>query len=124
MSVTENIKNTIKKCVTKTETPFTAERAWIETTYGPGSYKAIEKRIKDKQDSIKDIIKGKSEFSLQLSKSYRCVIDIEDDLKGHIKEIFQPFIEGGFEVLNLSESIDAIKDDNVYLISWKNIFNK
>ena len=33
-----------------------------------------------------------------------------------------PFIEKGFKVINLSEKIDELKNENVYLISWKNTF--
>lgn len=123
-----NVVEQVKEMFNKAEEPFTAERAWIETTYGNGSYRSIEKRIKDKQNYIKNIIKGKFDYAVTngstLSRAYRCVIDFEDDLKHHIKEILQPFVEGGFNIINLSDNVEAIKDENVYLISWKNAFDK
>ena len=111
----------------KSETPFTAERAWVETTYGQGSYKPIEERIKNKQKYIQDMIKNKFEYgtnNTNYCKSYRCVIDIEEDLKNHTQEILQPFYEGGFDIINLSEKVDEIGDENVFLISWRHIFDK
>lgn len=123
-----NVVEQVKEMFNKVEEPFTAERAWIETTYGNGSYRSIEKRIKDKQNYIKNIIKGKFDCAVTSSstssRAYRCVIDFEEDIKHYINEILQPFVDGGFNVINLSDNIDAIKDENVYLISWKNAFDK
>lgn len=101
--------------------PLTAERAWLETTYGRGQYKSLEKRIKAKQDDISDIIKSNFGFGTINSRSYRCVVDIEDDLKNHTETIFEPFISGGFKVINLSDSIKELKGEAVYLISWKDV---
>ena len=56
--------------------------------------------------------------------SYRCVIDLEEDLSQYKDEILNPFIEKGFKIIDLSEKIDEIEDEHVYLISWKNIFKK
>lgn len=132
----ENVKkNPLTKLVDKTKSlihkdkpDFTAEYAWIETTYGQGSYRTLEERIKEKQDYIKHIIKSKFparsegyQFS-NANGSYRCVVDIEEDLSGVVEEIFKPFIDGGFKIINLSDKIDEIEDEHVYLISWKKIF--
>ena len=125
-----NVLSKIKK-VFKKETPdFTAEYAWIETTYGDGSYHSLEERIKEKQNFIKNLIKSKfpargdgTRFS-NANGSYRCVVDIEEDLSSHIDEIFEPFINGGFKVINISEQVKEIDDENVYLVSWKNIFKQ
>lgn len=117
----------LKNFVSKSEDPFTAEKAWVETTYGQGSYKPIEDRILEKQKSIKRAIQGKFENYTNndhFCKSYRCVIDFEEDLKNYIKEVLQPFYDGGFDIINLSEQIEEIKDENVYLISWRHIFDK
>lgn len=120
--------NRVKEMFTKTEEPLTAQRAWIETTYGSGSYRPIEKRITEKQEYIKNIIKGKFSDGVSVgnvsSRSYRCVIDIDEDLKDHTDEIFEPFISGGFNIINLSDYIKEVKDENVFLISWKNAFDK
>ena len=32
--------------------------------------------------------------------------------------------EGGFKIINLSEKIEEIDDEHVYLISWKKIFKE
>lgn len=123
-----NVVEQVKNMFNKSEEPFTAQRAWIETTYGNGSYRPLEKRIKEKQEHIKNVIKGKFDSGVSsgniLSRAYRCVIDIEEDLKHNIDDIFKPFIEGGFNIINLSERIDEIKDENVYLISWKHAFDE
>ncbi|MCH5167842.1 MAG: hypothetical protein J1F35_08185 [Erysipelotrichales bacterium] len=117
------------KLINKSETDFTAERAWVETTYGKDAWRPIEKRIAEKQKQIKETIKGKFLYSsgggntISL-KSYRCVIDFEEDLKNNIDEILKPFYDGGFDIINLSERIPEIYDENVYLISWRHIFDK
>lgn len=118
----------LTKTILGREDEFTAEKAWIETTYGKDAYQTIDKRIADKQKQIKDTIKGKFSYNsggntISL-KSYRCVIDFEEDLKNHIQEILQPFYDGGFDIINLSERISEIHDENVYLISWRHVFDK
>lgn len=124
----DNIITSVKSMFNKNDENFTAERAWIETTYGTGSYRPIEKRIAEKQSYIKSVIKGKfyssNEVGNVLSRAYRCVIDIEDDLRDYVNEVFHPFVEGGFKVINLSEQVEEIHDENVYLISWKHVFDK
>ena len=131
-------KNALSELVDKTkklfgykEKPeFTAEYAWIETTYGEGSYRSLEERISDKQKYIINIIKSKfpshldGQRSSNSNGSYRCVIDIEEDLYSVVDEIFKPFIEGGFKIINLSEKIEEIDNEHVYLISWKKIFKE
>ena len=76
----DNIITSVKSMFNKNDEDFTAERAWIETTYGTGSYQPIEKRIAEKQSYIKSVIKGKfyssNEVGNILSRAYRCVIDI------------------------------------------------
>lgn len=119
----------LTKSILGKETEFTAEKAWVETTYGKDAWRPIEKRIAEKQKQIKDTIKGKFSYNsgggntISL-KSYRCVIDFEEDLKNNIDEILQPFYDGGFDIINLSDRIPEIYDENVYLISWRHIFDK
>ena len=114
----------------KEKPEFTAEYAWIETTYGQGSFRSLEERISDKQKYIINIIKTKfpshldGQRSSNSNGSYRCVVDIEEDLYSVVDEIFKPFIEGGFKIINLSEKIEEIDDEHVYLISWKKIFKE
>lgn len=124
--IRENFKQ-FRNPFSKQEEPFTAEKAWVETTYGQGSYKPIEERILNKQKYIRDTIKNKFEYgtnNTNYCKSYRCVIDIEEDLKNHTEEILQPFRDGGFDIINLSEKVAEIGDENVFLISWRHIFDK
>ena len=119
--------NTIKKVFTKDKPEFTAEYAWLETTYGNGTFRTLEQRIKDKQDYIRNLIKSKfplhgEGINYNKSGSYRCVVDIEEDLMCCVDEVFKPFIDGGFKIINLSKQVNEISEDNVYLISWKKIF--
>ena len=114
----------------KDKPEFTAEYAWIETTYGEGSYRSLEERISDKQRQIMNTIKSKfpshldGQRSSNSNGSYRCVVDIEEDLVCCIEEIFKPFIDGGFKIINLSEQVKEINNENVYLISWKKVFKE
>lgn len=113
----------------KKDNALTAERAWVETTYGRNAWRPIEQRISDKQKQIKDTIEGKYSYSTSGGntislKSYRCVIDFEEDLKNHIEEILKPFYDGGFDIINLSHFVPEFRDENVFLISWRHIFDK
>ena len=81
----EKESNGILKKITnpfsKKEPAFSAEFAWMESTYGGNTYKPIEKRILDKQDYIKRMIRSKFAPSPQENvvnySSYHCVVDIE-----------------------------------------------
>ena len=119
----------LKKVFLKDKPEFTAEYAWLETTYGNGTFRTLEQRVKDKQDYIKSLIKSKFPFhgegvNYNKSGSYRCVVDIEEDLMCCVEEVFKPFIDGGFKVINLSEQVKEISEDNVYMISWKKVFKE
>lgn len=117
------IKNAINKVFNKDDGEFTAEKAWLKSTYGSNVNFTLEERIAYKQRSIRETIKSKfryltngtTEGSSNYS-SYRCVIDIEEDLEAYKDEILQPFIDGGFKVINLSEHIEEIEDENVLII--------
>ena len=56
--------------------------------------------------------------------SYHCVVDIEEDILKYVDDIFKPFSDSGFEIINLSEECQQISVEGVDLISWKNIFKK
>ena len=60
--------------------------------------------------------------TININGEYHCLVEIEDDLVNSTEEIFAPFINAGFKVINLSDKIDEIQGENVYLISWKQIF--
>lgn len=110
----------------KNESEFTAEKAWIESTYGENSYKDIKIRINEKQEYIKSSIENKYKKVYQNGfisySSYHCIIDIEEDLASFVDVIFEPFIKSKFTIINLSDRIDEIDEPHVYLISWKNAF--
>lgn len=119
------ITKTLNKMFNKDDGEFSAEMAWLSTTYGVGANRPIEERIANKQKDIMNVIKSKFRYSTNGQEShsnYRCVVDIEEDLAAVKDVVMSPFIEKGFKVINLSEKIDEVKDENVYLISWKNIF--
>ena len=108
--------------ITNKNIPFTAEYAWIETTYGRGSYSPIEERITHKQKKIRERIEEHFRYSSSetniVAPSYYCLVSIEPDIKKHTDEVFEPFITNGFNVVKINE----IEDDNVYIVSWKNIY--
>lgn len=119
------ITKTLNKMFNKDEGEFSAEMAWLSTTYGVGANRPIEERIANKQKDIMNVIKSKFRYSTtgqESNSNYRCVVDIEEGLAAVKDVVMTPFIEKGFKVINLSEKIDEVKDENIYLISWKNIF--
>ena len=92
---------------TKEPEPLTTEKAWCESMYGESTYKTIENRILDKQSDIRRIIKSKfaprPQDNVVRYASFHCVVDIEEDLLNYVDEVFKPFTENGFEVINLSK---------------------
>lgn len=121
----------LSKVFNKNDGDFTAERAWLETTYGVGQNLSIEERILNKQREIMDEIKSKFKCispngdCKNAHPSYRILIEIEEDIAAFSDEIMQPFIEKKFKVAReINKELDITEDDNVYIISWKNIFKK
>ena len=55
---------------------------------------------------------------------YHCIVSIEEDLMCCVDDVFSPFVNGGFKVVCISDRIDEVRDENLYLISWKNIFKE
>lgn len=117
-----------KNVLHKDKPEFTAEYAWIETTYGEGSYQPIEQRIKEKQQAIINMIKNKFPTRRDgytvgnTGSSYRCFVSVEEDMLSVVDEIFEPFVKNGFNVINISERIEELSDANIYLITWKKPF--
>lgn len=112
------------KITGKKNVDFTAEYAYIETTYGRGSYRSVEDRIKAKQSLIRNKIeehfRSRSAEMNTIIPSYYCLAFIEDDIKEYTDEIFNPFKERGFNIVKINE----IEDDNVYVVSWKHVFSQ
>lgn len=109
-----------------TETPFTAEKCWVQTRYGEDTYKVPVERVEDKQRLIRETIESKFSPSPNSTtkhyNSYHCVINIEEDLMLYVDEILQPFRDGGFEIVDLTKYCKDVTSEGVYIISWKNAF--
>lgn len=124
----KNVLDSIKKVFAKKKDELTAERAWLESTYGIGANLTAEERISSKQRSIAHTIKSRfrcltTDGNYRSSySSYHCVIDIEEDLVAYKDIIFEPFVKNGFRIIDLSSQVNEIEDENVYLISWKHVF--
>ena len=110
--------NTTKKLFLKDKHEFTAEFAWIETRYGIGSFRPLEERISYKQKNIMHLSESKfstkrdGHTTININGEYHCLVEIEDDLVNSTEEIFTPFINAGFKVINLSDKIDEILYDS------------
>jgi hypothetical protein len=122
--------NNLKKIFNKEKPNFTAEYAWLETSYGSGTFSSLEERIKSKQNHITNQIKANFPTNEQhykfanVNTFYHCVVNIEEDLMCCVDDVFRPFIEGGFKVINISQNVKELEDENIYLISWKKIFKE
>lgn len=98
---------------------LSAEEAYFKSMYG--QYMTPEDRINSHQENISNIIKSKCYQSLKGDtdfSSFYCVYDFNDDMKEYIDEVFKPFREQGYTIINLSEKVDEIKRENVYIVSW------
>ena len=47
---------------------------------------------------------------------------LEENIANHAKDVFQPFIAGGFEIINITKACIDIHEANVYFISWRRAF--
>ena len=56
------IKKAVSKLFNKDDGEFTAEKAWIKSTYGANVNFTLEERIANKQKSIREIIKSKFRY--------------------------------------------------------------
>lgn len=109
------------------EEPLTCERCAYEAINGEDSFRTLPERIKSKQGDIVSLIKSKYVSMAQngfvrKQPEFNCVVTIEDDIARHVEDIFKPFIDGGFEIINLTKACPDIHEDNVYFISWKRAF--
>jgi len=127
------ITNVVKKIFGKEEKlPLTAQMAWYCSKHGNGSYKELDARILDKQNQIDRTIRSKFEpiYSngdavTYSQSSYHCVVEIGEDLADVADEVFKPFVEAGFDVVDLTKECKSLSGDTpLYLISWLNAFKK
>ena len=102
---------------------LTAHQAWVGTTYGEDECPiSLDQRIANKQASIQEKIRACFHAMSISGQKYFTFVEIEENLATDADRILQPFIEGGFEVVNVSRLTNVLKDTNVYLISWRNAF--
>lgn len=109
------------------EEPLTCERCAYETINGENSFKTLPERIKRKQDDIVRVIKSKyidygQNGNISKQPEFNCVVTIEEDIIRHVEDVFNPFINGGFEIINISKACEDIHEPNVYFISWRRAF--
>lgn len=109
------------------EEALTCERCAYEAINGEESFKTLPERIARRQMDIKDTIKSKYAVFSQNGQvlkhpEFNCVVTIEEDLIRYVEELFKPFIDGGFEIINISKACEDIHEDNVFFISWRRAF--
>lgn len=109
------------------EEPLTCERCAYETINGENSFKTLSERIKRKQDYIVKIIKSKyatydNNGHLANHPEFNCVVTLGEDIGRYAEDVFRPFIEGGFEIINISKECEDINEPNVFFISWRRAF--
>lgn len=116
----------VKQIIKPKEKELSANEAYMRTKYG--AYKTIAQRIKDIQNDINYKIKSKISMAganNTIFSSYFCIIEIDDDMKDYVNEIFKPFKERGFKIITLSDKIEELHDELVFIMSWyKSELNK
>lgn len=109
----------VKQIFKPKEKELSACEAYMRTKYG--AYKTIAQRINDIQNDIKFKIKSKIAIAGAndtIFSSYFCVIEIDNDMKEYVNDIFKPFKDKGFKIIALSDKIEELKDELVFFISW------
>lgn len=112
------IKLWLKAKFVADEVVLPADIAYCRATYG--EHANVEKLIKMHQHKINRLILEKSAIGSNgdTFTDYRCVYSFPTDMSPYIKDILKIFKDNGYEIINLSEKIDEIQDEHVYLISW------
>ena len=109
----------IRKMLYKAPKFVTCDEAYCITTYG--RYDEIDDMIARQQARINEKVSSKlapARMGDSKFNAYTCIVDLAPDLSTYSDKIFKPFIDRGFKVVNLSERVEEIADDNVYLLSW------
>ena len=111
-------RNWWRKKSSLNENIMSADDAYSKTTYG--SEMDAESLVKLHQHQINRLIKEKTEFRTNGDSfaDYRCVYSFPKDVAPYIDEVLAAFKDMGYAVINLSDKVDEIKNDHVYLISW------
>lgn len=91
--------------------------AYVKATYIENTN--LDAQIKYHQNRINASIRDKINNNHdRYNFSYRCVYSFPDNMAPYINRILVPFINKGYQVINISERIAELKEDNVYIISW------
>jgi len=112
-----NIAKWFKDRTSKEVNIITAYDAYVKATYIENTN--LEGQIKYHQSRINASIRDKINNNHdRYNFSYRCVYSFPDNMAPYISRILEPFINKGYQVINISERIAELKEDNVYIISW------
>lgn len=113
----KRISNWWKGKTSKEEDVISANEAFCRATYGENM--TTDTLIKVHQHQLNKLIKEKISFNYDKNSfGYRCVYSFPEDMKPYIEEVLKPFSDKGYKIINLSEKVEELKADNVYLISW------
>jgi hypothetical protein len=113
-----NFKRWVKLRFSVDEDVVPASTAYCMSTYGVNTN--VSDIIKIHQHKINRLIHEKTAMRTNgdTFTDYRCVYSFPKDVEPYIDNILKEFIDKGYKVINLSEKIDEIQDEHVYLISW------
>lgn len=101
----------------KEEDIISASEAYVKATYGENTN--VEDQIKYHQHKINSLIKEKITSNFDRNNfSYRCVYSFPDNMAQYTDRVLQKFVDKGYQVINLSQRVEELKSDNVFLISW------
>lgn len=103
---------------TPEENIVSATTAYCRATYGENT--TVKNLIKLHQHKINKLITEKTSMRTNgdTFTDYRCVYSFPKDIAPYINEILKVFIDKGYKIINLSDKIEDIHDEHVYLISW------
>lgn len=99
---------------------LTRKEAYDSTTYGRCMDR--EQFIKKKQIDINSSIREKtqnSQFTDTEFEKYFLIVSFNKVEEDCASEVFKPFRDDGYTIIKLSDTVDVLKGNNVYLISWK-----
>lgn len=99
---------------------ITSEEAYNNATYGSNMNR--ERFIIKKQIDINRLIKEKfnnSTYGETDYDKYFLIVGLTLVEEECSTEIFEPFIKDGYKIVKISEKIEELKTENVYLITWK-----
>jgi hypothetical protein len=113
-----NFKIWLKSKFIADENVVPADMAYCRATYGANTN--VDNLIKLHQHKINQLITEKTSMRSNgdTFTDYRCVYSFPNDMSPYIDKILKVFKDKGYKVINLSEKIEEIQDEHVYLISW------